>query len=62
MHEEHDPADSNATIASTNHGAEPGIGRGLERALRRLTLVDEHLRKLDEHVSRARAAERAAAR
>jgi hypothetical protein len=36
------------------------LGAGLERALARLTIVDDHLRKVDEHVARARAAERAA--
>jgi hypothetical protein len=57
MGEEHDHPQSDGTGAN----GRPGLETGLERALARLAIVDEHLRKVDEHVSRARAAERTAA-
>ena len=36
------------------------LGRGLERALANLKDIDAQLRVVDEHLARARAAERAA--
>jgi hypothetical protein len=56
-----DERDRAHDAAGAGNGVPAGLGRGLERALARLAIVDEHLRRMDEHVSRARAAERAAA-